>query len=60
MIFLIGLVIAAAAGFIGLVIYTFYHAYKHGEERRLEYFLLGECWPEPVTKEELGEWLRGV
>lgn len=36
-------------------LYTIYHAFKHGEERRLEFFLFGDCTPR-ATDEEVYRW----
>lgn len=44
---------------IGIVFvgYSLWHALYHGESRRLEFFILGECDP-PPTIEELYRWSR--
>ena len=44
---------------IAFFIYCVVHAHKFGEERRLEFFLLRECFP-PATQEEIVKWLEGV
>ena len=56
LIFLPVILLCSIVGFVGFAAYTFWHAHRHNEWRRLEYFLLGECFPEPATEQERKNW----
>lgn len=59
MVVILTLLCVTLVGTFSLVVYAFLHAKKHGEERRLHFFLYGECVPQ-ATPEERERWLRSM